>query len=115
MERTPILGVVTHAEEARLYPMCCVSALRATYGTTGKVLIAARYGGILYLMRQPVVQSVILFVGLVLAAAALVIATPSLSDPYARTVLPVFAAALFASGLTVFLLRVTSAVTPQHS
>jgi hypothetical protein len=47
--------------------------------------------------------------------AALLIAAPTLSDPYARTVLPAFAAALFASGLTVFLLRVTSAVTPQRS
>ncbi|HEX5158847.1 MAG TPA: hypothetical protein VFW17_16670 [Ktedonobacterales bacterium] len=66
-------------------------------------------------MRLSIVQSVILFVGLVVAAAALLIAAPTLSDPYARTVLPAFAAALFASGLTVFLLRVTSAVTPQRS
>ncbi|HKW23297.1 MAG TPA: hypothetical protein VJO13_18075 [Ktedonobacterales bacterium] len=66
-------------------------------------------------MRQPVVQSVVLFVGLVLAAAVLLIAAPTLSDPYARTVLPVFAAALFASGLTVFLLRATSVATPQRS
>jgi hypothetical protein len=66
-------------------------------------------------MRQSVVQSVVLFIGLAFAAAVLVIVTPLLSDPYARTVLPVFAAALFAAGLTVFLLRVTSLAAPQRS
>ena len=66
-------------------------------------------------MHQSIMLSVVLFVGLAFAAAALLIAAPTLSDAYARTALLAFAAALFAAGLTVFLLRVTALAAPQRS
>lgn len=65
-------------------------------------------------MRSPIVQSIILFVGLAVAAAVLMIVAPALSDTYARTVLLAVAAALFGAGLTVFLLRITSLDAPQR-
>jgi hypothetical protein len=65
-------------------------------------------------MRPPIVQSIVLFVGLAVAAAVLMIVAQALSDAYARTALLAVAAALFGAGLTVFLLRITSLNAPQR-
>ncbi len=65
-------------------------------------------------MRQSIVLSTVLFVALAVAAAVLLIAAASLGDAFGRTALLTVAAALLGSGLTVFLLRVTSLVAPQH-
>lgn len=65
-------------------------------------------------MRSPIVQSIVLFVGLAVAAAVLMIVAPALSDTYARTALLAVAAALFGAGLTVFLLRITSLDASQR-
>ena len=58
-------------------------------------------------MRQSFVQPVVLFIGLALAAAVLMVAAATAGDGYARTALLTVAAALLGAGLTVFLLRVT--------
>lgn len=50
-------------------------------------------------------QSVVLLVGLAAAAAILVIVGATLSDAYTRLVLLAFGVALFAAGLTAFLVR----------
>ncbi|MGE5334561.1 MAG: hypothetical protein ACM3N4_07670 [Nitrososphaerota archaeon] len=64
-------------------------------------------------MRQSLVQSVVLFVGLTIAAAILMVLAPTLGDTYARTVMLAVAAALFGSGLTTFLVRMTSLAAPH--
>ena len=64
-------------------------------------------------MRLPIIQSIVLFVGLAVAAAVLMIVAAVLSDSYVRTALLAVAAALFGAGLTVFLLRITSLNAPQ--
>ncbi|HET9980247.1 MAG TPA: hypothetical protein VFQ32_07380 [Ktedonobacterales bacterium] len=63
-------------------------------------------------MRQSFIQSTIVFVGLALAAAVLMVTGATVGDSYARTALLTVAAALLGAGLTVFLLRVT---TPASS
>jgi hypothetical protein len=50
-------------------------------------------------------QSVVLLIGLAVAAAILVIVGATLSDAYTQLVLLAFGVALFASGLTAFLVR----------
>ena len=55
-------------------------------------------------------QSVVLLVGLAVAAAILVIVGATLSDAYSRLVLLAFGAALFGAGLTAFMVR--SAMAP---
>lgn len=65
-------------------------------------------------MRQSIVLSTVLFVALTAAAAIMLVAAASLGDAFGRTVLLTVAAALIGSGLTVFLLRMTSLVAvPQ--
>lgn len=59
-------------------------------------------------MRQSFVQSTVVFVGLALAAAVLMVAAATVGDGYARTALLTVAAALLGAGLTVFMLRVTT-------
>jgi hypothetical protein len=59
-------------------------------------------------MRQSVILSVVLFIGLAVAASALLLSAPALGDSFARNVMLAFAAALFSAGLTVFLVRVTA-------
>lgn len=65
-------------------------------------------------MRGSIVQSVLVFVALSLAAAALLIVGGVLGEVFARTVLVAFAAALFSAGLVFFLLRATSAATANN-
>lgn len=62
-------------------------------------------------MRQSFVQPVVLFIGLALAAAVLLVAASTLGDAFGRSALLAVAAALLGAGLTVFLLRVTAPTT----
>lgn len=64
-------------------------------------------------MRQSVVQFIALFVGLTVAAAILMVISATLGDTYVRTVMLAVAAAIFGSGLTAFLVRMTSLAAPQ--
>lgn len=59
-------------------------------------------------MRQSLVQPVVIFIGLALATAALMVAASIVGDAFGRTALLAVAAALLGAGLTVFLLRMTA-------
>ena len=59
-------------------------------------------------MRQSFVQPTVLFIGLALAAAVLLVAASIVGDVFGRTALLAVAAAVLGAGLTVFLLRVTA-------
>ena len=59
-------------------------------------------------MQRSLVQSVVLFVALALAAAVLLVAAATVGDSFARAALLAVGAALLGAGLTVFLLRATA-------
>jgi hypothetical protein len=67
--------------------------------------------------RFPVSRSttyaVVLFAGLAVVAAALLIAASAVTDAFARAILVQMGCVLFGSGLTVFLLRLLS--TTNHA
>ncbi len=55
--------------------------------------------------RNSMVESVVIFVGLAIVFAVLLVAALSVSDPFSRVVLVSVASAILGSGLTFFLIR----------
>jgi hypothetical protein len=64
-------------------------------------------------VNRSTTYAVVLFVGLVVAAAALLIAASVITDPFACAILVQMGCVIFGSGLTVFLLRLLS--TTDHA
>jgi hypothetical protein len=64
-------------------------------------------------VNRSTTYAVVLFVGLAVAAAVLLIAASAITDALARSILTQMGAAIFGSGLTVFLLRLLS--TTDHA
>jgi hypothetical protein len=60
-------------------------------------------------VNHPTTYAIVLFAGLAIVAAALLIAASAVTDTLARAILTQMGAAIFGSGLTVFLLRLLSA------
>lgn len=65
-------------------------------------------------MRQSIALPIVLFIALAAASAVLIIAASAMGDAFGRATLLAVATALLASGLTFFLLRVTSPAATQH-
>ncbi|HEY7022274.1 MAG TPA: hypothetical protein VH349_14235 [Ktedonobacterales bacterium] len=64
-------------------------------------------------MNRSTTYAVVLFAGLAVVAAALLIAANVITDTLTRSILTQMGAAIFCSGLTVFLLRLLS--TADHA
>jgi hypothetical protein len=59
-------------------------------------------------VNRSTTYAVVLFAGLAIAAAALLIAASLITDAFARAILVQMGCVIFGSGLTVFLLRLLS-------
>jgi hypothetical protein len=60
-------------------------------------------------------QAIAIFVGLAVVSAVLLIAAASIADSFGKGVLVSFGSAVFASGLTFFLIRMTQTESEKHN